>query len=258
LQESFYDVTEISGEEISKEQLERMHHRYAWARNQCKNKSVVEVACGSGQGLGIILEVANSLVAGDCDQDILEIAKLHYRDRVQLDRFDALDLPFDDNSIDVIINFEAIYYLRDCEKFVAECNRVLRVGGKILIATANKDLADFNPSPNSYNYLGTVELEKLLAKFSFDCDLFGYMSVKKVSVKQRIFRPIKWLVVKLGLMPKSMKSKRLFKRIVFGELVSMPHELVTGEVSFSPPIPLQKACPNTEHKVIYCTGTKTQ
>ena len=251
-------MTEISGEEISKEQLERMHHRYAWARSQCKNKVVVEVACGSGQGLGIISEVAKSLVAGDYDQDILEIAKLHYGDKVQLDRFDALDLPFEDNSIDVIINFEAIYYLRDCERFVAECNRVLKVGGKILIATANKDLADFNPSPNSYRYLGTVELGELLTKFSFDCDFFGYMSVKKVSVKQRIFRPIKWLVVKLGLMPKSMKSKRLFKRIIFGGLVTMPHELGTGEVSFSPPNPLREICPNTEYKVIYCAATKTR
>jgi len=39
----------------------------------------------------------------------------------------------------VIILFEAIYYIPDAEKFVEECARVLRLGGKVLIATANKD-----------------------------------------------------------------------------------------------------------------------
>ena len=49
-------------------------------------------------------------------------------------------MPYKDNSIDVIILFEAIYYLPSVEKFVSECWRILRDRGKVLIATANKDL----------------------------------------------------------------------------------------------------------------------
>ena len=40
-------VTEIAGEDISQEQLERLYHRYYWAGNYCEGKDVVEVACGT-------------------------------------------------------------------------------------------------------------------------------------------------------------------------------------------------------------------
>ena len=62
---------------------------------------------------------------------------------IRLRQFDAQDMPFEDKSKDVIIMFEAIYYIPDAERFVRECERVLPSGGKVLIATANKDLYDF-------------------------------------------------------------------------------------------------------------------
>lgn len=75
-------------------------------------------------------------------------------------QFDAQNMPHADNSMDVIIIFEAIYYLPSAERFVSECKRVLRDGGRVLVVTANKDLYDFNPSPHSYKYYGVIELKK--------------------------------------------------------------------------------------------------
>jgi len=54
----FTEVTELAGAEISAEQLERMAHRYSWAAGYCGGRDVVEVACGSGQGLGLLGKVA--------------------------------------------------------------------------------------------------------------------------------------------------------------------------------------------------------
>jgi SAM-dependent methyltransferase len=74
--------------------------------------------------------------------------------------------------MDVIILFEAIYYLPSTERFVSECRRVLRYGGKVLIAIANKDLYDFNSSPYSYKYYGVVELKELFSKQGFTVEFY--------------------------------------------------------------------------------------
>ena len=39
MNQKFSSVTELAGDEISNEQLVRMHHRYSWALPYCKNKS---------------------------------------------------------------------------------------------------------------------------------------------------------------------------------------------------------------------------
>src|SRR5262245_32429763 len=137
---NFVEVTELAGSGISAEQLTRMAHRYGWAAGFCGQKDVVEVACGSGPGLGALASVSRSLEAGDYSEDILKIAKAHYGARFPLRQLDAQALPYADASKDVVILFEAIYYIPDATRFVRECRRVLRPGGQVLIASANKDL----------------------------------------------------------------------------------------------------------------------
>jgi SAM-dependent methyltransferase len=247
-------VTELAGTQISDEQLERMSHRYHWAALHCSGKDVLEAACGSGPGLGILSRVAASLEAGDYSSEILQLARNHYAGRVRLSQFDAQSLPFPDASKDVIILFEAIYYVPDAARFVSECRRVLRPGGKVLIATANKDLSDFNPSPFSYQYYGVAELTQLFQSHAFNVESFGYLPVGSVSWRQKVLRPIKRLAVTLHLVPKTMTGKKLLKRLVFGQLVSMPSELPTRSDAITPPVRLGVG-PDLVHKVIYCCAT---
>ena len=222
----YVSVTEIAGDEVTQEQIDRLCNRYYWAGEYCADKDVVEAACGSGQGLGYLSGIARSLEAGDYSDEILAIARRHYEKRINLRQFDGQDMPFADNSKDVIILFEAIYYIPDAELFVRECGRVLRPdGGKVLIATANKDLYDFNPSPHTYKYYGVVELNELFTRHGFKADFFGYMAVGDVSMRQRVLRPVKKLAVTLGIMPKTTGGKKWLKRIVFGGLVEMPVEI---------------------------------
>lgn len=255
MSESFLSVTELAGDEISREQVERMHHRYTWAAGYCAGRSVAEMACGTGPGLGLLAAVAESVAAGDFDEQILAIAREHYGERVALERIDAMAMPYADRSKDVVILFEAIYYLPEAERFVAECARVLRPGGRVLIATANKDLSDFNPSPHSHRYYGGGELSELFEGYGFSCELFGYMPVDEISWKQRVLRPVKRAVVSLGLMPKTMAGKKLLKRLVFGGLVAMPAELSGDEAEYRAPVPLPGRTADSRHKVIYCAAT---
>ena len=119
---------------------------------------------------------------------------------------------------------------------------------------ANKDLFDFNPSPHSFRYFGVAELAAELVKFGFACEFFGGYPVEEVSPRQKLMRPLKMVASRLGLIPKSMRAKRLLKRFVFGGLVTMPGEISAED----PPPPLPAAVPggsaDTEHKVLFCVA----
>ena len=224
-------------------------------RHCCAGKDVIEAACGTGPGLGYLAARARSLRAGDFTPGILAVAQEHYGDRVDLRQFDAQAMPFEDHSADVVILFEAIYYLPSAERFVDECRRVLRPGGQVLIATANKDLYDFNLSPYSHVYYGVVELHRLFTEHGFAVECFGYHAIRDVSLRQKVLRPVKKLAAGLGLIPKTMEGKRWLKRIVFGRPTTMPAEIVEDLISYKEPTRLPLSKPDREHKVVYCVAT---
>jgi len=112
----FTTVSELAGDKVSRQQIDRACHRYCWASMFCRDKDVLEVACASGHGLGMLARTARSLKAGDFTEKMLRMARLHYGDRIELSQFDARAIPYSDRSFDVIILFEAIYYVPSVEK----------------------------------------------------------------------------------------------------------------------------------------------
>ncbi len=251
----YVDVTELSGDEVSQEQVERLCHRYYWAGDFCRGKDVLEVGCGAGQGLGYIAGLARSVIGGDYSDEVIDIARRYYGDRIALRRFDAQDMPFDDDSFDVVILFEAIYYLPSAGRFVEECKRVLRPGGKVLISSANKDLYDFNPGPHAHGRFGTTELFDLFSSHGFSVECFGSTPMDRVSLRQRLLRPAKKIAVALDLIPKTMNAKKILKRIVFGDLVPMPYEVTDRMVRLIEPNAVPADRSDTTHKVIFCAAT---
>ncbi|QSB45032.1 class I SAM-dependent methyltransferase [Tsuneonella flava] len=249
----FLDVTEIQGERISREQLDRMCHRYHWASESCADRDVLEVACGAGQGLAILDNCAKSLVAGDYSPQVLANAAKTFP-TFDLRVFGAEHLPFDDSSFDTIILFEAIYYV-DHNKFFSEARRVLRPGGKLLIASANKDLYDFTPSPFAKRYLGAKELANELGCQGFSVELSGYLDITKVGLRQRLLRPVKAIASRFGLMPKTMRGKRILKKLFFGEMAEMPGDLASVPFEYHPPNSIP-SLPDMRHKVLYCCASK--
>lgn len=252
----FSSVTELAGDEVTQEQVERLAHRYFWAGAYCDGRDVLEVACGSGQGLGHLAARARRLWAGDLTSRLVRDAHRHYGERVALLELDAQCLPFPDASLDVVILFEAIYYLPSAVAFAEESRRVLRPGGQVLIASANPDLWDFNPSPHSVSYYGVAELDRLFGEAGFTCRFFGYLPVDAVSLRQRTLRPIKKAAAALGLIPKTMAGKKWLKRLVFGGLVPMPAEIAQETTIYMLPVPLSTGLPDRRFKVIYVAATK--
>lgn len=254
--DDFTTVTELSGEPISAEQVDRLVNRYVWALQYCRDRDVIEAGCGVGPGLGLLASAAKSVCGGDISIPILNRARAHYGARIELLNFDAQQMPFADGSKDVVLLFEAIYYLADVKRFVSECVRVLRPGGTLLIVTANKDLWDFHRSAYARQYLGVIELRDLLQAHGFQCKFFGYQDTRRSALRQRILRPLKRFAVASGLMPKTMGGKRWLKRLVFGPQRAMPAELTAQTAAYSPPTPIASAVADSHHKIIYCAATR--
>ena len=244
-------VTEVPGDNATEEQLARMFHRYRFASEFCEDKDVLEVACGAGQGLGYLIRRAKRLVGGDCTERLVRSASQYYRNRVQVHLLDAQHLPFKDNSFDVVILYEAIYYLTHPEQFLLEARRVLRKGGVLLIATVNKDWQEFNPSPFSTRYFSVPDLSRALHESGFKTEFYGAFSVVPNTLKERVISKLRKIAVRLHLVPKTMKGKELLKKVFYGKLVPLKAEIEEGTCEYVPPEPVSVDTINSEYKVIY-------
>jgi len=247
-------VTEIPGGKATREQLERLYTRYRFASEFCEGKDVLEVACGAGLGLGYLARKAKRAVGGDYTENLIKIAHRHYGENVKTLRLDAHTLPLKENSFDVVILYEAIYYLERPEEFINECRRILRENGVIIICTANKDWSDFNPSPFSFKYFSAPELYELLQQHGFGVELFGNCPIATESLAGKVTSAIKRTAVKLNLMPKTMRFKAIFKRIFFGKLLELNDELEDGAVDYYSPVPIPCDSPNLKYKVLYAVA----
>jgi len=252
----YITVTEIPGAKASKEQVARLFQRYHFALPFCRDKEVLEIACGAGLGLGYIAKVARRVVGGDIDENNLRFAREHYqgRDNVVIQQMDAHKLPFDNGSFDVVILYEAVYYLAQPVLFFAECQRVLKSGGVLLICSVNKDWPDFNPSPYSTEYFSVQELHRLLAERFGSVELYGAFEASANRPADRVVSLLKRTAVNLHLMPKTMKGKEILKRMFFGRLSPLPAEIEDGIADYVAPVPIPGEQPDRRHKVIYAVA----
>jgi len=247
-------VTEAPGNRVRREAIDMVVTRYGFAAQHSADKRVLEVACGAGHGLGWIANEAAWVVGGDYTPSLLESARAHYGMRVPLVRLDAQALPFRDGSFDVILLFEALYYLQAPERVLAECRRVLGPSGTLLISSVNCRWADFNPSPFSVKYYSAPELRALLAAHGFETEVYGAFSVAPDTVRDKIVVCVKRVAVALHLVPKTMKGKEFLKRLFYGELFEFPREVQPGQGVVAPLVPIAEAAAAAGFKVLYAVA----
>ena len=254
----FSTVTETPAALFTRQAIAMNKHRYRLAASYASGRRVLEVACGVGQGLGLLGRGANQVVGGDVTFSLLHQARGHYGDRIPLLCFDAQSMPFSDHSFDLIILFEAIYYLPSPSLFLKECRRLLRPGGVLIISTINREWSDFNPSPFSHRYFSAAELADLLIEASFQSELFGAFPTEESAGKGKIISTLKRVAVKAGLIPKTMKGKELLKRIFLGPLSPLPSELPYEGNGIHDLLPIPSGVPWPHSKIIYALARPRQ
>jgi SAM-dependent methyltransferase len=169
---------------------------------------------------------------------------------------DAQKIPLENDSFDLILLFEAIYYLEHPQIFVKEANRLLRSHGCLIIATVNKDWADFHPSPYTHKYFSVPELTHLLDLTFKKVELYGAFSTQSASLFSKGSSLLKRTAVRLDLIPGSLAARAHLKRLFMGPLQPVPNQLYDGMASYDPPSPISTDKVNSDFKIIYAVATK--
>jgi SAM-dependent methyltransferase len=138
--------------------------------DRCDGGDVLEAGCGEGYGADLIAGVARRVVGLDYDESAVAHVLARYP-RVEILHGNLAELPLPDADVDVVVNFQVIEHLWDQGQFAAECLRVLRPNGVLLMSTPNR--ITFSPgrdtpiNPFHTRELNADELTELLTDAGF-------------------------------------------------------------------------------------------
>ncbi len=101
---------------------------------------VLELGCGTGStwlGHGDVISKCGELVLTDLTEGMLDTTRETLRDfkEIEYKQADIQNLPFEDNSFDVVIANMMLYHVPDVYKAMKEVRRVLKDGGVFYCAT---------------------------------------------------------------------------------------------------------------------------
>lgn len=148
-------------------QIEIEHlHRYFLAREACRGRDVLDLACGEGYGSALMAQTARSVVGVDVSAEAIAFAQEGYlRDNLRFLLGDGRQIPIADASVDVVASFETLEHLYEQEQLLAEFRRVLRPGGLLLISTPDRTVYSPDgsvPNPHHVRELDLAEFHGLL------------------------------------------------------------------------------------------------
>ena len=107
-----------------------------------KYSDILEIACGTGRVTAHLAKSVkhDTLTATDFNPDMISVAKEIIKNKkIKWMPADAMELPFEDSSFDLIVIQFGIMFFPDKEKGLKEIYRVLKTGGKLIYNTWNKE-----------------------------------------------------------------------------------------------------------------------
>jgi SAM-dependent methyltransferase len=123
------------GAQIAYEHL----HRYLFAAGWARDKQVLDVAAGTGYGASVLSKFARRVSAVDLDYNAVRFARASFvAPALQFCQADAIHLPFQTSSMDMVVAFEVLEHVADQKGLIGEIARVMRIGGLGLISTPDK------------------------------------------------------------------------------------------------------------------------
>jgi SAM-dependent methyltransferase len=173
-------TTEITSEEIPSDNPihQRLLKAYVVAEDYVQG-DVLEVGCGEGRGIDLILPRAKSYSAIDKIEEVID----RLRKKYPTGKFISGNIPplgpFADNSFDVVVTFQVIEHIKDDVSFLKEIHRVLKPGGLAIITTPNRPMSLSRNPWHIREYTGK-ELGDLTGK------IFKRVEVKGISGNEKV------------------------------------------------------------------------
>ncbi|MBM4372073.1 MAG: class I SAM-dependent methyltransferase [Deltaproteobacteria bacterium] len=113
--------------------LDRME--LAAASPWVKDREVLEAGCGTGLILEGLARLARRAVGVDISSAMLEQARAR---GLEVVKGSVTDLPFADGAFDAVVSFKVLAHVPDLRRALAECARVTRPGGHLVLEFYNR------------------------------------------------------------------------------------------------------------------------
>ncbi|MDR3560265.1 MAG: class I SAM-dependent methyltransferase [Negativicutes bacterium] len=100
----------------------------------------LDIGCGTGIYTNELCEAGARVVGVDISPEMLDIAaenNKQHGDNVSFSVADAAELPYDDNSFDLVTSISAMEFYEKPRESLQEMYRVLKPGGHMVVATLN-------------------------------------------------------------------------------------------------------------------------
>lgn len=173
-------TTEITSDQLPSDNP--LHQRLLKAYVAVKDYimgDVLEVGCGEGRGVELVMKKAKSYTAIDKIEEIIDKLKIKYPEG----KFLSGNIPpfegLESNRYDTIISFQVIEHIQDDELFLKEINRVLKPGGKAYLTTPNR-IMSLTRNPWHIREYTAEELLQLAQKYFTEARMKGISGDEKV------------------------------------------------------------------------------
>lgn len=173
-------TTEITSEHIPSDNPihQRLYKAYVIAQDYIHG-DVLEIGCGEGRGVELLIRKAKSFTAIDKISEAIE--KL--QQRFPQATFIHGNLPpltgFTDNAYDVVVSFQVIEHVEDDDLFLKEIHRILKPEGTALITTPNRKMSLTRNPWHTREYMA-AELKAKAQKFFSHAEVRGITGNEKV------------------------------------------------------------------------------
>lgn len=111
--------------------------------------SIVDLGCGAAWYFPILCEYADNIIGVDISEDLLQLAEALSEEmelkNVTFKHCKGAKLPFDDDSLSCIFEWDTLHHVEDIDAILDEIKRVLKPGGMFV-----------GVEPNVFNFLMTV------------------------------------------------------------------------------------------------------
>lgn len=173
-------TTEITSEQITSDNPihQRLYKAYVVAAGYLRGK-VLEVGCGEGRGIPLILGHTPDFTAVDKIESVIDQLKKKFPTA----SFVSMNIPpltgLPDNTYDVVVSFQVIEHIKDDALFMKEIARVLRPGGVALITTPNRTMSLTRNPWHIREYIAP-ELTTLARRFFAEVEMKGITGNSRV------------------------------------------------------------------------------
>ena len=134
----FYETSETYKDLLAAhDEVYLRHYVELVTRYAPSGSKILDLGCGNGISARLLNLAGYDVVGTDISPLFLEEARNWENPKLRYQVCDVLELPFDNDSFDVICSNELIEHLPDVETALQEMIRVVRKGGKVVLSGPN-------------------------------------------------------------------------------------------------------------------------